>query len=138
MTFVDPSGRVQLLPTSYVCVQLSHASPPWIPQCFSSSDGLRLSKEHIDDAPELLATTWLPATVQPPPADWEAALPPGAPPSSEIVGFDASGAPATWPLRYGYAGWSATLEGLAPGEYEVRARTVDTTGNAQPQPRPQP
>ena len=35
-----------------------------------------------------------------------------------------------------YVGWSADLAGLAPGCYELRARTVDEAGNAQPQPRP--
>jgi hypothetical protein len=47
-------------------------------------------------------------------------------PSKDIVGFDANnGKPLTWPLRYGMVGWSATLRGLKPGAYEVRARAVD-------------
>ena len=32
--------------------------------------------------------------------------------------------------------WTARLEGLAPGAYEFRARTVDLNGFAQPEPRP--
>ena len=89
-----------------------------------------------DDAPELLAAPWQPCTLQPPPADWSAALPDGTAPS-EVFGFGADGAPTEWPMRYGYVGYSAKLAELAPGEYELRARAVDVVGNAQPQPRPQ-
>jgi hypothetical protein len=32
--------------------------------------------------------------------------------------------------------WSARIEGLPPGSYEFRARTVDLNGFAQPEPRP--
>ena len=35
-----------------------------------------------------------------------------------------------------YVGWSVTITDLAEGEYELRARTVDVNGNAQPEPRP--
>jgi hypothetical protein len=33
-------------------------------------------------------------------------------------------------------GYSATIEGLKPGRYEIRARAVDLNDFAQPQPRP--
>ena len=88
-----------------------------------------------DDAPELLGAPWQPATLQPPPSDWAAALPDGTEPA-EIFGFGADGQPRRWPLPMSYVGWSADLAGLAPGCYELRARTVDEAGNAQPQPRP--
>ncbi len=32
--------------------------------------------------------------------------------------------------------YSATVQGLAPGRYEARARAVDLNGFAQPEPRP--
>ena len=35
-----------------------------------------------------------------------------------------------------YANWSISLDSLAPGSYELRARSVDVNGYAQPQPRP--
>ena len=35
-------------------------------------------------------------------------------------------------------GWTATVVGLGPGCYELRARSVDESGNAQPEPRPAP
>jgi hypothetical protein len=39
-------------------------------------------------------------------------------------------------MRFSIASWSVRLEGLAPGSYEFRARTVDQNGFAQPEPRP--
>ena len=90
-----------------------------------------------DDAPELLAAPWRPCELQPPPVDWAAALSNGAS-VERLHGFDTvSGSPTEWPMRFGYAGFTATITGLEPGEYEVRARAVDVAGNAQPQPRPQ-
>jgi hypothetical protein len=57
----------------------------------------------------------------------------------EIWGFDPkTGKPKDWPLRYSIATWSVTLKDLPPGDYELRARTVDQNGFAQPEPRPQP
>jgi hypothetical protein len=57
--------------------------------------------------------------------------------SRQVLGFDPkSGQPATWPLRYSMVSWFATLKGLAPGKYSVRARAVDLNGFAQPEPRP--
>ena len=46
------------------------------------------------------------------------------------------GARRRWPLPMSYVGWTATVAGLAPGCYELRARSVDESGNAQPEPRP--
>jgi len=43
-----------------------------------------------------------------------------------------------WPLRYTLAHWRAMLPGLEPGEYELRCRTIDLNGIAQPMPRPFP
>ena len=39
-------------------------------------------------------------------------------------------------MRFSIAPWSVSLEGLKPGDYEFRARTVDRNGFAQPEPRP--
>jgi hypothetical protein len=41
-------------------------------------------------------------------------------------------------MRFSVAHWSMTLKGLAAGAYEVRVRTVDLNGFAQPEPRPYP
>lgn len=79
---------------------------------------------------------WIECRLEEPPADWSAVLPAGVS-SRQLLGFDStSGRPATWPLRYSMVSWSATLKGLAPGKYSVRARAVDLNGFAQPEPRP--
>lgn len=81
---------------------------------------------------------WLPCAIEPPPDDWGARLPDGALPKG-VWGFDpVTGKPRSWPLRYSIAQWTVTLEGLKPGGYEFRVRTVDENGFAQPEPRPGP
>ncbi|MES2597989.1 MAG: molybdopterin-dependent oxidoreductase [Verrucomicrobiota bacterium] len=69
------------------------------------------------------------------PPEWRRVLPAGVSPR-DILGFDrSSGQPLSWPLRYSMVGFSSSLRGLKPGKYEVRARTVDLNGFAQPEPR---
>ena len=98
---------------------------------------LRPAAEDIaDDDPAWATAKWIPCQTAPPPADWSTVLPAGVT-SRDILGFDrATGHPLTWPLRYSMVAWSAALRDLAPGKYEVRARTVDLNGEAQPEPRP--
>ena len=58
--------------------------------------------------------------------------------SKELWGFDPeTGKPKEWPLRYSLAFWTATPENLKAGAYELRVRSVDQSGFAQPEPRPQ-
>ncbi len=58
--------------------------------------------------------------------------------SKDLWGFDPkTGKPKDWPLRYSVAIWTVTLKDMKPGSYELRVRTVDLNGYAQPQPRPQ-
>jgi hypothetical protein len=72
----------------------------------------------------------------PPPDDWDAILPAGVS-SKDVWGFDpATGKPRSWPLPFSMVPWTARLEGLKPGSYEFRVRTVDLNGFAQPEPRP--
>ena len=88
------------------------------------------------DAPADAAEQWLEARLEPPPPDWSSVLPAGIS-SRQILGFNPqTGQPATWPLRYSMVSWAATLKGLAPGKYALRARAVDLNGFAQPEPRP--
>ena len=89
-----------------------------------------------DDDPAWKSAVWRPCEIMPPPIDWESILPKGTS-SQEIWGFDpTTGKPKDWPLLYSSVTWSARVDGLAPGRYEFRARTVDLNGFAQPEPRP--
>jgi DMSO/TMAO reductase YedYZ molybdopterin-dependent catalytic subunit len=82
------------------------------------------------------AEKWIECRLEDPPGDWSGVFPAGVT-SRQVLGFDPrTGQPATWPLRYSMVSWSATLAGLAPGKYSVRARAVDLNGFAQPEPRP--
>jgi DMSO/TMAO reductase YedYZ molybdopterin-dependent catalytic subunit len=88
-----------------------------------------------DDDPAWKSAEWHSCAIDPPPDDWGGGLPEGVLPG-QVWGFGADGRPKEWPMRYSVAPWSATLEGLKPGGYEFRARTVDRNGFAQPEPRP--
>ncbi len=89
-----------------------------------------------DDDPAWQKAKWLPCRIEPAPDDWDGVFPEGVRPK-DVWGFDATtGKPKEWPMRYSIGAWSATLEGLAPGMYEFRARAVDLNGIAQPEPRP--
>lgn len=77
---------------------------------------------------------WKPTQLDSQP-DWKSVLPAGTSPQ-DIFGFDkATGKPHSWPLRYSMVGYSSTLRDLKPGKYEIRARTIDLNGFAQPEPR---
>ena len=79
---------------------------------------------------------WSEARLENPPDDWNSVFPAGVSPR-QVLGFDPkTGQPATWPLRYSMVSWSASLTGLVPGKYAVRARAVDLNDFAQPEPRP--
>jgi DMSO/TMAO reductase YedYZ molybdopterin-dependent catalytic subunit len=88
-----------------------------------------------DDDPAWKSAEWHPCTLDPPPDDWGGGLPDGVLPG-QVWGFGPDGRPKEWPMRYSIAPWSATLDGLKPGGYEFRVRTVDRNGFAQPEPRP--
>ena len=89
----------------------------------------------VDD-PAWTQATWLPCPILPPPDDWGGSLPKGVMPK-DVWGFDAKTAkPKEWPLRFSIAQWTVTLKDLKPGAYELRVRSVDLNGYAQPEPRP--
>ncbi len=46
--------------------------------------------------------------------------------------------PREWPLRYTLCRWTVKPQKLAAGSYELRCRTIDRGGYAQPLPRPFP
>ena len=41
-------------------------------------------------------------------------------------------------MRYTIAHWAVLLKDLTPGKYDLRCRTIDAAGIAQPMPRPFP
>ncbi len=78
---------------------------------------------------------WRDATVLPAPTHWGSMLPDGQlPPVPEQ--FDANGQPHQWPLRNTLAHWAAVIPAPPAGKYELRCRTIDANGVAQPMPRP--
>jgi len=87
--------------------------------------------------PAWATAEWKPANLDPAPKDWATQLPGGVLPK-DVWGFTPEGKPKEWPMRFSVANWSLKLEGLAAGKYELRVRTVDKNGFAQPDPRDGP
>jgi DMSO/TMAO reductase YedYZ molybdopterin-dependent catalytic subunit len=86
-----------------------------------------------EDDPHFSKGDWEDVEILPPPDRWGAELPDG------LRGFDAaSGKPREWPMRFTLAHWAVLLPGLPLGTYDVRCRTIDSTGYEQPMPRPFP
>jgi hypothetical protein len=90
-----------------------------------------------DGDPAWAKATWHPCTIEAAPKDWGGSLPDGIFPK-DVWGFDKTGRPRDWPMRYSWGLWSVTLRDLKPGTYEFRARAVDLNDFAQPEPRPYP
>ena len=88
------------------------------------------------DDPAWKDAKWVRCHIAEPPADWSSVFPSGVSPR-DVLGFDPeSGKPKAWPLRYSMVAWHAVLPEMPPGHYEVRARSIDMNGFAQPEPRP--
>jgi len=80
------------------------------------------------------AADWKDAEILPPPeGDWGERVTdlPELPKQ-----FNEDGTPREWPLRNTLAHWAVLIPGLPTGTYELRCRTVDANGIAQPMPRP--
>jgi len=76
---------------------------------------------------------------------WGGNLPDGPPLRGKLPSiprqFDAAGKPLRWPIPNTIVHWAALLKAprpLAPqgGKYDLRCRTIDDNGIAQPMPRP--
>jgi DMSO/TMAO reductase YedYZ molybdopterin-dependent catalytic subunit len=91
-------------------------------------------KATTEDDPYFTKAPWVDAKLLPAPKRWSG-LPEGKIPP-RTLGFDESGVPKTWPLRFTNAHWAAVLPALTAGEYTFRCRTIDEKGVAQPLPRP--
>jgi hypothetical protein len=93
-----------------------------------------LSKVQYSVRPE----QWVDAAILPPPKAWGGGLPGGRLPSMPAQFDPATGRPRVWPLRGTIVHWTARLPALPAGKYELRCRTIDANGIAQPMPRPLP
>ncbi len=79
---------------------------------------------------------WRDADILPAPARWGGGLPDGRLPA-DTLGLDpVTGQPRQWPLRNSIVHWAALLTVSRPGKYDLRCRTIDANGFAQPMPRP--
>jgi DMSO/TMAO reductase YedYZ molybdopterin-dependent catalytic subunit len=78
---------------------------------------------------------WKDAIILPPPENWGSDLPGGK--LHEVLQIDReTGKPFTWPLTNTIVHWAALVRLDQPGDFEIRCRTVDANGIAQPMPRP--
>ena len=57
-------------------------------------------------------------------------------PPADLSEAGVLGLESGWPMRWTIVHWEATLDALTPGEYELRCRSIDRNGIAQPMPRP--
>ena len=95
-------------------------------------------KDHAWPADDKYFATanWTDAELLPPPEPWGGDVPDGKIPASTL-GFDrATGRPKRWPMRLCKVYWAALVAGQPVGRCQLRSRTIDEKGIAQPLPRP--
>jgi DMSO/TMAO reductase YedYZ molybdopterin-dependent catalytic subunit len=91
-----------------------------------------------EDDPYFTKAEWKDADVLPPPDDWGGGLPDGKLPPVPRQIDTYTGKPHRWPMRGAIIHWAALLTAPRPGKYDLRCRTIDANGIAQPMPRPFP
>lgn len=79
---------------------------------------------------------WQDARILPPPDGAWGDFPKGKALSPIPHQIGDNGKPLSWPLRHTVAHFAALLTGIPKGDYEIRVRTIDANGTAQPMPRP--
>lgn len=78
---------------------------------------------------------WHDAIILPPPARWGSDLPEGK--LTDVMQLDSeTGQPRTWPIINTIVHWAALAKTDNLGDFEIRCRTIDANGIAQPMPRP--
>jgi DMSO/TMAO reductase YedYZ molybdopterin-dependent catalytic subunit len=90
------------------------------------------------DDPTFARADWRDAEILPAPIRWGGGLPDGKLPEAPLQFDPTTGQPREWPIRGTIAYWTAQLSNLPPGKYDLRCRTIDAHGVAQPMPRPFP
>ncbi len=88
--------------------------------------------------PYFATAPWQDADILPPPECWGGGLPEGKLPPVPRQIDPATGKPYNWPIRNTIVHWAALLKIEPPGKYDLRCRTLDAGGTAQPMPRPFP
>ena len=89
-----------------------------------------------DDDPYFTRAPWKDADIIPPPDDWGGGLPDGKLPPIPRQFNTISGKPLRWPMPNTIVHWATLLTVEDPGQYDLRCRTIDANGFAQPMPRP--
>ncbi len=89
-----------------------------------------------DNDPYFTKAKWKDADILPPPDQWGGGLPEGKLPPVPRQVDPVSGRPYSWPMRNAIVHWATLLRAERPGTYDLRCRTIDANGIAQPMPRP--
>jgi DMSO/TMAO reductase YedYZ molybdopterin-dependent catalytic subunit len=91
-----------------------------------------------NDDPYFTKAEWNDAEILPPPDHWGGGLADGKLPPVPRQIDPATGKPYRWPIRNTIVHWATLFTVDRPGQYDLRCRTVDANGIAQPMPRPFP
>jgi len=89
-----------------------------------------------DDDPYFVKAGWKDADILPPPDHWGGGLADGKLPAIPRQIDPITGKPYNWPIRNAIVHWATLITVDRPGQYDLRCRTVDANGIAQPMPRP--
>jgi len=89
-----------------------------------------------EDDPYFTSGDWKDAKILSPPEDWGGGLQNGKFSEAPLHFDPETKEPAEWPIRYAIAHWAVAIPGVDTGAYDLRCRTIDTNGVAQPMPRP--
>jgi hypothetical protein len=91
-----------------------------------------------ENDPYFSKSQWKDADILPPPDLWGGGLPDGKLPPIPRQFDTTTGKPHRWPILNTIVHWAALLCVPRPGKYDLRCRTIDANGIAQPMPRPFP
>lgn len=90
------------------------------------------------DDPYFTKAEWKDAKILPPPEHWGGGIPDGKLPPIPRQFDTTNGKPHRWPILNTTTHWATLLTADRPGQYDLRCRTIDANGIAQPMPRPFP
>lgn len=90
------------------------------------------------DDPHFTRAPWQDAQILAPPEHWGEAIPEGKLPELTQQTDARTGKPLRWPLANTIVHWATVIRATKLGQYDLRCRTIDRNGQAQPMPRPFP